>query len=366
MAVNGPSREGSINGFMDLHLPRAVAATASGSADATAARRRWLRRAAVFLLVAAAAIAGGYDWWVHRAVPLPMGIEKSNGRIEATQIDVATKLAGRVKDVLVREGDGVEAGQVVARMDVTTLEAERRQAQAQLEQARHAVATAKASVDQRASELGLAQSTYDRSADLVARGFVSAQKLDADRAQMLAARAGLVAARSRVVEAQSGVAAADAAVRRVAAEIADAELVAPRAGRVQYRLAQPGEVLGAGGKVLSLLDLSDVYMTVFLPEASAGRLAIGEEARIVLDAMPQQPIPAKVSFVASEAQFTPKTVETTEERQKLVFRVKVQIDPQLLHAGRIAVKDGVPGVAYVRTREDAAWPEALQANLARP
>ncbi|HET9579438.1 MAG TPA: efflux RND transporter periplasmic adaptor subunit [Usitatibacter sp.] len=351
---------------MDLHPPRAVTAAASGSAGGTREPRRWLRRAIVLLLVTGAALAGGYEWWINRPAPLPAGIEKSNGRIEATQIDVATKLAGRIREVLAREGDTVEAGQVLARMDVATLEAERRQAQAQLEQARHAVATAKAAVDQRVSELELAQSTYERSADLVARGFVSAQKLDGDRAQMLAARATLVAARSRVVEAQSGVAAADAAVKRVATEIADAELVAPRAGRVQYRLAQPGEVLGAGGKVLSLLDLSDVYMTVFLPETAAGRVAIGEEARIVLDAMPDRPIPAKVSFVASEAQFTPKTVETGEERQKLVFRVKVQIDPQLLHANRIAVKDGVPGVAYVRTREGAPWPEALQPNLARP
>ncbi|MGE5098155.1 MAG: HlyD family secretion protein [Betaproteobacteria bacterium] len=351
---------------MDLHPPRAVTAAASGSAGGTRESRRWLRRAVVLLLVTGGVLAGGYEWWINRPAPLPAGIEKSNGRIEATQIDVATKLAGRIREVLAREGDTVEAGQVLARMDVATLEAERRQAQAQLEQARHAVATAKAAVDQRVSELELAQSTYDRSAGLVARGFVSAQKLDADRAQMLAARATLVAARSRVVEAQSGVAAAEAAVKRVATEIADAELVAPRAGRVQYRLAQPGEVLGAGGKVLSLLDLSDVYMTVFLPESAAGRIAIGEEARIVLDAMPDRPIPAKVSFVASEAQFTPKTVETGEERQKLVFRVKVQIDPQQLHANRIAVKDGVPGVAYVRTREGAPWPEALQANLARP
>lgn len=350
---------------MDLHLPGAVAVTAGGSAGGTQQPRRWLRRTLLGLFLLAAVLAGGYDWWLHRPVPLPAGIEKSNGRIEATQIDVATKLAGRVKEVLVREGDTVEAGQLVARMDVATLEAEKRQAEAQLDQARHAVATAQATVEQRTSELDLAQSTFNRSTDLVARGFVSAQKLDGDRAQMLAARATLVAARSRVVEAQAGVAAAQAAVKRIAAEIADADLVAPRAGRVQYRMAQPGEVLGAGGKVLSLLDLADVYMTIFLPTSAAGRLAIGSEARLVLDAMPQQPVAAKVSFVASEAQFTPKTVETTEERQKLVFRVKVQIDPELLRRDRIEVKDGVPGVAYVRTREDVAWPEALRANLPR-
>jgi len=84
-------------------------------------------------------------------------------------------------------------------------------------------------------------------------------------------------------------------------------------------VAQPGEVLPAGGKILTILDLSDVYMTFFLPETLAGRVAIGAETRVVLDAAPQYVFPAKVSFVASVAQFTPKTVETATERQKLVF-----------------------------------------------
>lgn len=326
--------------------------------------RPWPRRTAIALVLLAACGAIAYNWWAKRPAPLPPGIEMSNGRLEATPIDIATKLPGRVKEVLVREGDTVEAGQVVARMDVATIEAEKRQAQAQLEQAGHAVATANATVEQRVSELDLAQATYKRSQDLVARGFISAQKLDTDRAAMLAARASLLAARSKVVEARSGVQSAEAAVRRIAADIADSQLVAPRAGRIQYRLAQPGEVLGAGGKVLTMLDLSDVYMTVFLPEASAGRLGVGAEARIVLDAAPRDPLPAKVSFVAEEAQFTPKAVETTDERQKLVFRVKVQLDPERVQRDGMKVKSGVPGVAYVRTAGDQPWPEPLRVQTA--
>ena len=98
---------------------------------------------------------------------------------------------------------------------------------------------------------------------------------------------------------------------------------------MQYRVAQPGEVLGAGGKVLNIVDLADVYMTFFLPEQAAGRVALGQDVRIILDAAPQYVIPAAVSFVASTAQFTPKTVETASERQKLMFRVKAQISPEL-------------------------------------
>jgi len=323
---------------------------------------RWKKWA----LLAGLAIVGsgaGVAWWILRPAPLPPGFALANGRIEATQIDIATKLPGRIKDVLVQEGDFVDQGQVIARMDTQTLEAELRQAQAQVEQARNAVATAKAVVAQRESELTLAQNNLKRSEELVKEGFISPQKLDTDRTALLTAKAVLVASRSQVVQAESAVAAAVATTERIQADLEDCVLRAPRAGRVQYRLAEPGEVLPAGGKVVSMLDLSDVYMTVFLPETLAGRLAMGAEARLILDAAPQYVIPATVSFVAAEAQFTPKTVETATERQKLTFRVKAQIDPELLRKYRTRVKAGVPGVAYVRLDPKAPWPENLQVKL---
>jgi HlyD family secretion protein len=287
----------------------------------------------------------------------------SNGRIEATEIDIATKLPGRIKEVLPREGDFVEAGQVVARMDTQTLDAELRQAQAQARQARSAINTAAAIVAQRESELAFADKVMHRSEELVASGFVSPERLDTDRNRMLTAKSALVASRSQVIEAESALEAATAATERVRSDIEDSTLKAARAGRVQYRLAEPGEVLPAGGKVVTTLDVSDVYMTVFLPETLVGRVAIGAEGRIVLDAAPQYVIPAEVSYVASEAQFTPKTVETASERQKLAFRVKVRIDPELLRKYRAQVKTGLPGVAYVRFDSHAAWPPALQPRL---
>ena len=309
------------------------------------------------------AAAAGIAWWWLRPVPLPPGFALGNGRIEATQIDIATKLPGRIKEVLVSEGDFVEAGQVVARMDTQVLEAELRQAEAQVNQARNAVDMARAVVAQRESELTFAQNTLMRSEELVKKGFISPQKLDSDRTAMLTAKAGLVMARSQVVQAQSAIDAAQATAQRIKADLDDSVLKAPRAGRVQYRLAEPGEVLPAGGKVLSMLDLSDVYMTVFLPETLAGRLAIGAPAHLVLDLAPQYVIPAKVSFVAAEAQFTPKTVETATERQKLVFRVKAQIDPELLRKYRTRVKAGLPGVAYVQVNPSAQWPPNLEVKL---
>jgi HlyD family secretion protein len=328
-----------------------------------ATRHRWLRVVALVVALALAAVTALYVWRHHGAAALPAGITLSNGRIEATEVDIATKLPGRLKDVLAFEGDFVEPGQVVARMDVQTLEADLRQTEAQARQARNAINTAEAVVAQRESELALARKDLERSEDLVERGFVSPQKLDSDRTRMLTATAALAASRSLVIEARSGLEAATAATERVRSDIEDSTLRATRLGRVQYRLAEPGEVLPAGGKVLTTLDVSDVYMTLFLPEALVGLVAIGAEARIVLDAAPQYVIPASVSYVSSEAQFTPKTVETASERQKLAFRIKIQIPSELLKKYRTQVKSGLPGIAYVRYDARAEWPAELQPKL---
>jgi HlyD family secretion protein len=326
-------------------------------------RRRLARNWLIVGLLAISAIVGGYIWRRLSPPPLPAGIAVSNGRLEAIHIDIATKLAGRIEAVLVHEGDFVESSQIVARMDTSVLRAQLREAEAQLAKARTAVATANAVVAQRGSELALAESVLKRSEQLAQGGFVSSQKLDTDRSQLQVAKATLTASQSQVAEGRTAVSAAEATIERIVADIDDSVLRAPTAGRIQYRLAEPGEVLSAGGRVVSMLNLADVYMTVFLPETTAGKLVIGAEARLVFDAAPQYVVPAHVTFVAAEAQFTPKTVETSTERQKLVFRVKAQIDPQLLRRYWTRVKAGMPGIAYVRVDPAARWPDRLAIHL---
>jgi HlyD family secretion protein len=117
---------------------------------------------------------------------------------------------------------------------------------------------------------------------------------------------------------------------------------------------------------VTILDLTDVYMTMFLPAADAGRLTVGDEARIILDPVPDVVVPAKISFVAADAQFTPKTVETKDERAKLMFRVKLQIDPGVLQQFYTRVKTGVRGMGFVRTKADVEWPSDLQVKLPKP
>lgn len=330
-------------------------------------RSRW-RKLGPWLLLVVLIGAGvsTYFWRNPSKQPLPAGFMASNGRLEATEVDIAAKLAGRIEAVLVQEGDFVERGQVVARMDTSVLRAQLREARAEANRARMGVTTANAIVDQRRNELSLAQSILHRSQQLVQGHFISTEKLDTDQAQVNVAAAALTAAISQVAVAKAAVEAAGATIERVQADIEDSVLRAPTAGRVQYRLAQPGEVLAAGGKVIGMLDLADVYMTLFLPEDSAGRLAIGAQARLVFDAAPQYVIPARITFVATEAQFTPKTVETATERQKLVFRVKAQLDPQFLREHWTQVKAGVPGIGYVQVDANAPWPDVLAIRVPAP
>jgi HlyD family secretion protein len=354
----------------------------------------FLKKRLIPLTVVVAVLAAGAYLWTQRNDKGPgNGFASGNGRIEATEIDVAAKLGGRVQDILVKEGDFVTAGQTLAHMQIDTLDASRDEAKARQQQAVAAIASAEAQVAvresdrqatlalvaQRQSELDAAQRRLARSQTLAREGASSEQELDDDRArersvqaalvaaraQVNAAQAAITAARTQVTGARAAVTAAEATVARIQADIDDSALTAPRSGRVQYRIAQPGEVIGGGGKVLNLVDLSDVYMTFFLPETVAGRVALGSEVRIVLDAAPQFVIPAKVSFVASTAQFTPKTVETASERQKLMFRVKAQIAPELLQKHLNQVKTGLPGVAWVKVDAQADWPAALAIKVAQ-
>jgi HlyD family secretion protein len=348
--------------------------------------RKWLW----IVVLAVVAVAAYYTWQKFANSGLPDGIAAGNGRIEATEIDISTKTAGRIREIVVNEGDFVTAGQVLARMDTEQLEAQRRQAEAQLRRASIGVDTANslvkqrqaeqeaaaALVEQRQAEAHAAEIKLARSEQLQKSNTIAQQTLDDDRAaergaqaavaaaqaQLAAADAAITASKAQVVDAEAAVDAAKAAIESIAADITDSVLTSPRDGRVQYRVAQPGEVLAAGGRVLNLVDLSDVYMTFFLPTDQAGRVPLGADVRLLLDAAPKYIIPAKATFVADVAQFTPKTVETAEERQKLMFRVKARIPAELLRKYIQLVKTGLPGMAYVQLDPKAEWP----AHIAGP
>ena len=352
-----------------LVAPEAISPVVS---SASLNKKKWGLIAIVVALVAAIVVG----WIALRPVGPGAGFVSGNGRVEATEIDVATKLAGRVQNIMVDEGDFVQAGQTLAQMQIDVLDAQRDAAQAQSRQAINAVASAEAGVvahqsdtaaaqamvGQRQAELDAVQRRFERTKTLSTKGVITMQQLDDDRAsmngaeaavkaaqaQVAASQAATIAAQAQVAGAKSAVTASKATIASIEADILDSQLKSPRDGRVQYRVAQPGEVLAPGGKVLNLVDLGDVYLTFFLPETAVGKVALGSEVRVVLDAAPQYVIPAQVSYVASVAQFTPKTVETASERQKLMFRVKAQFGRELLQKNLKLVKTGLPGVAWLK------------------
>ncbi len=298
-----------------------------------------------------------------RGQDMPEGIAKTNGRIEATQVDVAAKYPGRLATLTVDEGDEVTAGQVVATISSPETEAQLRQAQAELLKAKQALVSAVADIAQRKSDLEFDRTDYGRGQNLIGRGFITQQVLDQRRNKLEAAEAALNSANAERDQADSAIKAAQADVERLQSILTDLVLVSPRSGRVQYRLARAGEVIAAGQRVLTILDLKDVYMTIYVPAGVAGKLMLGDEARVILDPIPEYVLPNTVSFVATEAQFTPKSVETAEEREKLMFRVKLQADPAVLDKYHRAVKTGVRGLAFVRTDPKIPWPDDLAVRL---
>ena len=348
--------------------------------------KSWTRKYIPLIAVAAAAL-GYLGWSQNQPAGLPAGIAASNGRIEATEIDVSALTGGRIAEITAAEGDFVKAGDVLVQMDVVQLNAQKRQAEAQLRRARIGVDTAgalvaqaeaqeraaQAAVDQAVSVAEAAAQRLSRSEQLVRTNAVSRQVLDDDRASERQARAGVAAAeasdaaamagissaKAQVVDAHAAVEAAEASIDAIQASINDATLKAPRDGRIQYRIAQEGEIVASGGRILNLVDLTDVYMTIFLPTSQAGLVQAGAEVRLVMDAAPDHVIPATVSYVADVAQFTPKTVETADEREKLMFRIRARIEPELLARHIDYVKTGLPGMAYIKLDPDTDWPEFL-------
>ena len=321
----------------------------------TVSRAVMIGGGAIAAALAFAMVAGS------RGEKIPEGIAHGNGRIEAVQVDISTKIAGRVKQIFAMEGDLVQADETVALIDTAQLHAQLLRAQADVASAQSQVASAQAAIEQARAQLVLAEQELKRSSSLAEKGHSSLETYDTRVSNRDVAKANLAAAEATLISRQRSVDAAEAVAQEIQTQIDDCVLKAPTIGRVLYRLAEPGEVLSAGGKVLTLINLADVYMEIFLPSEEAHRVDVGSDARIKLDIL-DFAIPATVSFVSPESQFTPKQVETRSERDKLMFRVKVRVPQELVHKHIDKVKTGIRGSAYVRLQGGPMpdWPAFLQ------
>ena len=313
------------------------------------------------------------------------GVAAANSDIAAANADVAAAKS----DVVAAKSDvvGANAGVAAADAAIAQQQSEVQLAQIEADRQRRMLAenaTSKALFDARQTAVQTTKATLKslQAQEDVAEakaGTAQAQvgtaqakvgtaqaRLGTAQARLGTAQAQVVAAQARADAAQQQIGAALAEVEKTKSRIHDAILVSPVTGRVLYRLVEPGEVLGPGGKALTLVDLSDVYMEIFLPSDRAAALKIGAPARIIVDYEPGASAAAYVSFVSPEAQFTPKQVETKSEREKLMFRAKLQLPAELVTHYIENIKTGVRGVGYVKVNPDATWPQWLEKGLLNP
>lgn len=332
-------------------------------------KNKWIKRIGLVVGAGIVVLAAYAMWQIQKGAALPDYIASGNGRIEAEEVHIAAKTGGRVSEIFFDEGQQVSKGDVIARMDKQELMAKMDGAKSVLASAENSVAGGHAEIAQRTAEYNLAQKQLERIEGLVAKKAISQEVFDQRKAAAEMAKAVMDASLTRLSAAENQMKSAQAQIEQLQVQIDDCELRAPIDGRVQYRLSEPGEILGAGAKLVTLLDLENVYMTIFLPTDEVGRVAIGSEARIILDAAADYVIPATVSFVSPEAQFTPRAVETHEEREKLMFRVKLKIPKELLREHSRQIKTGLPGVGYVLMGggdKVAVWPQNLAIRLPDP
>ena len=182
------------------------------------------------------------------------------------------------------------------------------------------------------------------------------------KAAVAEAQAGINQAQAGIEQAQAGINQAQSQINRVKSIQSDMYVRAPQAGRVEYRIVEVGNVIAPGSKVVTLVDPNDVYLEIFLPTDSSNQVQIGSPARIVLDGI-KAVLPAKVSFVANQSQFTPKSVETKNEREKMMYRVKLSLDPQVASRYQTLLKGGMTAQGYVQLDPSKAWSKDLEVKM---
>lgn len=352
------------------------------------------------LIVALA--AGGYyalDRWVWRA-ELPDGLIQANGRIEGDHVTISSKFPGRIQELLVREGATVTAGQVLIRLDD-------HQASARSDQARHAAEAYEAQVQSAHMTLSIlnldvplaieraeaqvvkatnavdralaiereARSDAQRFRDLAAKDEASIQQREQAVMRWEVAQKDIASARSALTQATKELAQAELGWKRIRAKesdvsalerqrdqayaaldeaesiLKDLTLTAPTAGTVTTRMVDTGEVVAAGAPLLELVDLDHLYLKVYVPEVQIGKLRLDLPARLYTDAFPDRPFEATLRYIASKAEFTPKEVQTPDERVKLIYAVKLYLKENPEHR----LTPGLPADAIIRWKEDVAW-----------
>ncbi len=322
-----------------------------------------IKRSAAILLVVVSAAACG-----HRAAK---NVISASGTIEAIEVDVASKVAGQILDLAVDEGARVKPGDLLATVDHATADIQLRQAeagvdlaQAQLVLLRNGarqedIQQAESAVTQAEANLRVAQDDAKRMRELAKTGSVTPKSRDDADARLTVAEAQKSAAdetlkklrrlaRPEEIQAQEArVGQARAAADLLAKMIADCTIAAPVAGTVTHKAVEAGELVNPGSTVVTVSELDSVYVMIYLTEQEIGRVRLGDAVEVQIDAFPDKAFSGRITYISPEAEFTPKNVQTKEDRVKLVFGVKVVIENR-----EGLLKPGLPADAVIRVPAD--------------
>ncbi len=318
--------------------------------------REWSTRKHLALVTLGLLIVSALGVWIHLSSsddPDP-GILEASGRIEGDQAAVGTKLGGRIAHLPIREGQALEAGQLIAELSSEQAAAQLQQAEHDLHMAREQLGTARARLLQAAANREQAEHDYLRYRELLADGAIAPQVVDQARAAFDAARAAEKADGREIEVAQARIQSAEAGRALAQANVADTRVMAPFAGTVLRKLVEKGEVVAAGTPLVTFVDLLNLHVKVYVPERDIGKVKLGDPCRVYVDAFPKRFFEAKVSEVSQQAEFTPRDIHMKDERVKLVFAVKLAItNPEGL------LKPGMPADARIRWKPEASWGDGL-------
>ncbi|WP_424411612.1 HlyD family secretion protein [Pasteurella sp. PK-2025] len=307
-------------------------------------------------------IGFGVYWQQYHQPEQDAHIVQSNGRLEFARLDVASLYAGRVEQIFVQEGQYVAQDTLLATLSADSIQAQVDTAKAKVEQAQQAVKRTQAQFNAQQQQLNTAQLDVDNAQQLFKDKLISSSELTKRIALRDAAFAGLNALQSGIDEAESVVKQATAQLLQAQSVLNDLHIKAPKAGRIEYRLVELGAVIAPGHKIASIIDLTDASMNLFFPAPIVNQIPLNSEARILFDGL-DAVFPAQVTYIASEAQFTPKFVETQSEREKLMFKVKLQIPQDIATKYADYLKAGMTGNGFVRLHNADDWSADLQVKL---
>lgn len=278
---------------------------------------------------------------------------KGNGRIEARETSISTKFAGKLVEILADEGDYVKKGQLLAIIDSRSLESDINAQKARLDEINKNIKAIEAEIKATESDIKFSKKELDRTKILIQQNFASELELDRNNNLLEKTEAKLASLKANKNSMEATYKSLQASIKTMEINLSDMKIYAPTNGVILYRLAESGEMLPNGGKIFIMYNPDDLYMTIYMSSDMAGQVKLGEDAKIKLDAYKNKIFDAKVSFVAENAEFTPKEVETQKEREKLVFRVKLTLNNNFEREA----KPGMPGEGYIKLNSNKSWSE---------